>query len=695
MRSRQPIVAATAMTILIGFCHYAQAQEKRPPEKILLKPSFKSAVEVPKLLDELTLSFERAKGKIRPVRLKKGLANAVNRRKFRWLPRAARRHLRRHGFTVVRQLFPPAEFHSLYIANQYDGIPSFVTTDSALHLTHLLFDHALQKVEEELMIPALAQLLASLHQQAILLEKEVPRQLSKELDSLFLKLEIARRLLEGEKVNVSSSRRSQVEQEVARITEASGPDKNPLKLAYEHFLVRGHYTKNEQLKRYFRAHLFITQAGTGDPQEAALLLALATGDPKSRRILAWLEAFERALIGPSSSRSVLSLQAKARQAFGDSPAWKDLAGHENWLGACPKKEANPLACSITLLSRCWTADNDLLVKTTDDRFRWMPDPLDLLSALGSKRAYELLGPAVEKWPELADRLSQAIAAVKHGDIGDNHSVGGRWLLSLRWLLLPYGKGYASFQLSDAWANHGLVSAAASWAELRRDTVLYVQPPVRVVWAEGGDDEQLPPEEAGYVEPVPELYRELAGVLKSFEQSLLAFSKEGLVDKAMAIENPRAILLLRDGENLLKFLEKMASKELSGKRLTREEYRSLGTIGSWFERIVAAGDILMLDPVPVIADVYHCVVRYPGSEETEKKVLLAATGPLDVIVVAFRLGKRIVLARGAVSSFYHFEGATPLTDQEWRKLLKEKKAPAQPDWAKPIIQPGPRHRRTGD
>jgi len=695
VRSKQPIVAATALTILIGFYNIAQAQEKNLPDKILLEPSFKSVFEVPELLSELSLSFERSKGKIRPVRLKKGLANAVNRRKFRWLPRAARRQLRRLGFAVIRQPFPPAEFHLLYISNQYDGIPSFVTSDSALHLTHLLFDHALQKVEEELMIPALTQLLAGLHQQALLLEKQVPKQLSKELERLLLKLEIARWLLEGEKVNVASSRRAQVEQEVARITEASGPDKNPLELAYPHFLVRGHYTKNEQLKRYFRAHLFITQAGTKDPQEAALLLGLATSHKKSLRILAWLEAFERALVGPPSSRSVLSLQAKAQQAFGDSPAWKDLAGHDNWLGDCQKKEASPLGCSITLLPRCWPADNDLLVMTTDDHFRWMPDPLDLLSALGSKQAYKLLGPAIQKWPELAERLNKAIAAVKLGDIGDSHSVGGRWLLSLRWLLLPYEKGYASFQLSDAWANHGMVSAAASWAELRRDTILYVQPPIRHVWAEGGDDEQVPPEEAGYVEPVPELYRELAGVLKSFEQALLAFSKEGLVDKAKAIEKTRAIQLLRDGQTLLGFLEKMAEKELSGKRLTRDEYRKLGTIGDWFERIVAGPGIIKLDPVPVIADVYHCVVHFPGEERTEKKVLLAATGPLDVIVIAFRLGKRIVLARGAVSSFYHFEGAAPMTDQEWRKLLKEKKAPAQPDWAKPIIQLAPRKRRTGD
>ncbi len=98
---RQPIVAAASLSVLLGFYNLAHAQDKKPVATTLSKPSFTNVPEVPELLGAKSLSFERTKGKIRPLRLKKGLANAVNRRKFRWLPRVARRQLRSQGFAII------------------------------------------------------------------------------------------------------------------------------------------------------------------------------------------------------------------------------------------------------------------------------------------------------------------------------------------------------------------------------------------------------------------------------------------------------------------------------------------------------------------------------------------------------------------------------------------------------------------
>ena len=62
---------------------------------------------------------------------------------------------------------------------------------------------------------------------------------------------------------------------------------------------------------------------------------------------------------------------------------------------------------------------------------------------------------------------------------------------------------------------------------------------------------------------------------------------------------------------------------------------------------------------------------------------AAVNSGDEIVVAVRLGKRVILARGAVLSFYQFKGESPLTDEEWREKLKQGQAPAPPSWSKPL------------
>jgi hypothetical protein len=244
------------------------------------------------------------------------------------------------------------------------------------------------------------------------------------------------------------------------------------------------------------------------------------------------------------------------------------------------------------------------------------------------------------------------------------------------LLLDYPRGYASFQQSRAWPEHMLASAAASWAELRRDTILYVKPPVH--WAEGGDEEKLPPSRAGFVEPVPELYAELADVLASLRRGLLGFGGQALGD-TRSPRSPGAVEILKKGEELLRFLEEMARKELTGRGLKREEHETLSSIGGWFEDILAGRGRLDLDPVPVIADVY-----YFGDPETmEKRPLLVATGPVGLVVAAVPLGKRVILARGAVASFYSFVGERPMSDGEWREMLEKDSAPEQPPWTRPI------------
>jgi hypothetical protein len=63
----------------------------------------------------------------------------------------SRRHLARHGFVVQRPSEAVSEVHTLFLDNQYRSLPSFVSADAALHLTHLLFDHCLQQIERDLL----------------------------------------------------------------------------------------------------------------------------------------------------------------------------------------------------------------------------------------------------------------------------------------------------------------------------------------------------------------------------------------------------------------------------------------------------------------------------------------------------------------------------------------------------------------
>jgi hypothetical protein len=658
----------------------SKAPDYKEPKAPALKLDFSAAVEIPKLLQERPLTFERTPGRIRRVRVKGNLSNIANRGKYRWLSRAARRHLRKNAFVVVRPKDPYGEFHHVYNENTYLGLPSLITADVALHLTHLLFDHAVQKMEVEVLGPALTRMVKRMRAQAQQLAGKVDQELSKALDRLLLRFQIAGVILDSDTSGLSKERLERIKVETDRILKASGPTKNELGIDYSVYRVRGHYTQSEALRRYFRAYLFLSQPAIGDPHEVALLTALVLSDEDNRKTLAWFEGFGSLLVGPAANQTPLSLQAKAKSLYGEKPSLEKLAAKDPIIRSGRGGE------TVTLIARRWPADNDVLTIGVDVDQRPFPDPLDLLATLGSARARELLEPQVKKLPGLGPRLAAAAEKFKKGEIGDTASVGGRWLLSLRWLLLDYPKGYASFQRSKAWPTQKLVTAAASWAELRRDTILYVKPPI--VWAEGGDEERLPPSRAGYVEPVPELYAELAEVLASLRRGLESFGGKGLGDRGNP-RKPDAVKILKNGEELLRFLEEMARKELTGKGLKRSEHETLSSIGGWFEDILAGRGRLDLDPVPVIADVY-----YFGDPNTmQKQPLLVATGPVDIIVAAVPLGKRVILARGPVFSFYSFVGDRPMNDQEWRKMLEEGSAPEQPPWARPMqMKKRPRMRK---
>ncbi len=296
------------------------------------RPWLGGEVSVANLLEPGQLGFERTPGRIRPVRLRGDLAPAVNRGKYRWLNRAARRHLARQGFAVIRTPVAPAEFHSLYIDNQYRGLPSFVTADAALHLTHLLFDHALQIAEGDLLAPALMRLVDDLHARALGVEGSWPGELVAARQRVLLRLEIARLLLNGEPDAIDPARAATVRAVVDSIEKTSGASgdpsgpSSPFSLDYSDFVVRGHYTSDELLSRYFRAYLFLTLAAVGSQAEAALLAVLALSGEDTRKLLSLLSAHTRALSGHSRGRTPLDLISEMKKTFGEQPAFSELIG---------------------------------------------------------------------------------------------------------------------------------------------------------------------------------------------------------------------------------------------------------------------------------------------------------------------------------------------------------------------------------
>jgi DNA-binding beta-propeller fold protein YncE len=126
------------------------------------------------------------------------------------------------------------------------------------------------------------------------------------------------------------------------------------------------------------------------------------------------------------------------------------------------------------------------------------------------------------------------------------------------------------------------------------------------------------------------------------------------------------------ENILARLVEISSKELENSELTQDEYDFIKNIGD--SLYFVTGDVEdKARKTTIIADVH--------TQGKTRQVLEEGTGYVDLIVVAYKLPDgRIQVGAGPVMSYYEFKQPMDnrLTDEAWRELL-EANPPAKPEW----------------
>jgi hypothetical protein len=549
-----------------------------------------------------------------------GLKGVVNAERA---PRIARDGLVQNGFAVVEG--SEQHFFALYDRNAYEKLPSFISTDVVLHVFHARFDADLLAVEESVAIPALRSFAQRQLARALARwpEAGAPGALTRQAA---LYHATALRLLEGADT-LDPRVAAEVEADAKKLEATSGA--GPLAAcptAVEHslFKPRGHY-EQQRLRGYFRAFTFYSQCAFPLPaakDRAADLVSLL--DDASKAELAKVRGVLELVSGPSDD---LTPEELGRDG-GREPRVSSLL-------------AGPV---FVMLGGSWTPDAELFGRTgaVGDR---MPSVLDVLAALGSTAALATLRPP----PKLAAELSRPFP--------EGNGLYGRWLRVLR-TLVTRPSAAPPFAATEAWAHHTLVSAAGSWAELKHDTILYVKQ--AMVMKEGGHDEELPPAQVGgYVEPRPDVYRELLSFREALARATGTSANDALSD-------------------LLRFVIGVSELELANKPFPKETDERLRTIGSELEHLCRTrGD--RSPPQALIADVFTA-----ATPEGSRRVLHAATGDVDELwVVVPRAGKQ-VLMRGGAFSYYEFAAAEGerLADSEWRVKLREA-PPPRPAWAQPL------------
>ena len=616
--------------------------------------------------------------------------------------------LLKNHFVVKKSQYK--QLYDVYNACTWDSMPLFVTTDAVLHIYHVLFDKFLSEIEMqkfvaslEILTQTLIDSTQSVYEQAT--KPETQEAAQKNLAFLY----VSQRLLKGAEITVPESVSALVDSELTLIANHDGFHISPIfgsfsELDYSQFIPRGHYTKNDTLKAYFNAmmwqgwtiftmepELFSDLANRHTLQALMLVQMIYNLETNDQSLLElWESIYEPTVffVGKTDDPNIMNYKTISDQIYGS-----------NFLSLSPDSIANGALLEAFMTEAQKLPEPKIPnwiygTYTTFKGFRFMgqrfipdsymfahlidpyvgsrlfPKGLDIMAILGSDRAYDLLDSlynetAYPNYPEKMTEFKTEFMAISPAEWAQN--LYWNWLYSLMPLLYKKGEGYPYFMQTIAWMDKELLTALASWAELRHDTILYAKQSMSPCGICPG-----PPR--NYVEPNPYLYARLA--------SLVRYTIDGLESRNLLLEGFQDKLDLF--ETLLLFLRDVSIKELENTPLTEEEYANIYCFGKVMQKLVSNNfnpenhwnynD----DDMAVIADVH--------TDSNSNQCLEEGVGyPLEIFVIVNE-GGTIRITQGAIFAYYEFLQpiANRLTDEAWREMLTGDSPPAMPEWANSLM-----------
>ncbi len=626
---------------------------------------------------------------------------------------AQREAIARNGFVVNPGT--TQEFYELYERARYDNLPIFVSSDSLLHVYHLLFDKTLRRAEQQSFLPMLTSLDAALLRSSVAQYEALAgttwAEAARRNAAYFA---VALKLLDPT-WELPEGLRDLAEPDLAAIEAHSGLGPSAIFPAYprgedwSQYVPRGHYTTSEELGRYFRAMMwhgrmtFRVDDETETRQAALLTQAfrqtLVEAMPAAEL---WTAIYEPTVffVGRSDDLTPKEYGQALTTAYGEATTAQDLLDEQKFAAFRAAAEAlrapaimgmvsvpgTPLEQTrgLRLMGQRFVPDAFVFQQLVDPQvpLRGMPSSLDFFAALGSANALQYaLDAGATAYPEYLAQMEELRRSfASYSDEVWNQNLYWSWIHSLRPLLEPVETGYPQFMRSPAWQDKQLTTALGSWTELKRDTILYA----KQVYVERGYDSLEPPEPErarGYVEPVPELFARVAALSRMTSAGL---EQRGLLDEADAAALEAMALIAER-------LQGMAERELRGETLSEDDYEFIRFYGAELEGLTFAADDEGFyqgrggspaggEPLQaaVVADI--------ATNANEGVVLQNGVGRIFEIAVVAPIAGRLVLTRGGV--FSHYEFTQPLgerlTDEDWRAMLDAGEAPPLAGWTSSYI-----------
>ncbi|OVE80495.1 hypothetical protein BVY01_00150 [bacterium I07] len=624
----------------------------------------------------------------------------------------------------------------------WEDLPVFITTDAVLQALHESYGNILLKTEMQILKPKLEGLITALYDHVADLQSayQSVSGLENALHDVDLYVTIAKSLLDGSKATPQKVDPSMIDA-VWDAIQAEQFFSMPLftdiprMLDFSQFTLRGYYADVPELHGYFKCMMWLgrmdfvlanapaewydsgfTREGLRRLNLGALLLNELVDLAGVRLILNEIDEIICFMVGESDNMTppelnhLLTAQGdvSAEDLLDDSvfdsyleslkstPEYQQRILSGAVKGMPWTTEPTPLPVSFRLMGQRFIIDSYTFYNVVYDNVvyqgqkicRMMPDPLDVMFALGNDDALPLLKEELDTYHYGSQLANQRYLIDSFDPEFWKSSLYNGWLQAIRELNPPEDEtGFPLFMKTTAWHQQKLNTQLASWAQLRHDNLLYAKQSYTHIAA------CFFPH--AYVEPYPDFYHQIAQFAAK-GMSISAFNSINEGDW-LEIKQRTATEYFVELKEIMTRLEEIARKQLDGTALSEEEkfffQRMLfdGGFGSgtnfdgWFiDLFFQSNGDNEEGLLTTIADVHtqpsDCVGNIVG------KILHVATGHVNLgifLVDSPSPDCPSAAYVGPVSSYYETitDNFNRMTDWDWMQTFWDNGTllPDRPDW----------------